>query len=91
MSYSFLVSVCVKDYWKLTKCHSNYPVVLTLGKLTPYIDYFSKIVYMQKQKKQCIRSKGLQLAHTNAGPCSCVCTLAKDFFARLSWPYKIYS
>ena len=40
---TFLAGADIKEFGKLTQGHSNYPVVLPLRKLTPYIDYFSNL------------------------------------------------
>ena len=39
-------SVNIKEYWDLNQSHSNYVVILPLGKLMPSVDYFQKLVYM---------------------------------------------
>ena len=38
--------VDIIETWKLSEGHKKYHVVLTLGKLSPCIDYILKLVYM---------------------------------------------
>ena len=39
--YQFSINIII--HMLLTQCHSRYPVILPLGKLTSSIDYFSKL------------------------------------------------
>ena len=46
-SFTAVVDIVdIKEHRKLTPSASNNPVVLPLGKMMPYVDYFWKLIYM---------------------------------------------